>query len=806
MRPLQLEIGGFRSYAEPTTIDFEGRSLMAIVGPIGSGKSSILDAISFALYGKTSRVQSGTKRLISTRAPAARIHLTFSVDGAKYEIVRSLPRQGNGEHLLVDLSSGDKTIGAHEVSAKVEELLGLGFDAFGSSILLAQGRFSKFLEAGTTDRTKILKGVFRLDRMSDLKTAAKQRESEFALELAGIEGALGEIPADAAEQAATMREQAKDLNKVGDSITKALPEEKRLQKELTEAEAGAEDARKSLARLTEAGRKLAAEAALDQLCTRQDTLTGRVDAADKDLADAEKAAADAAKALADLESKQGSRIELRDASNWVERRGELTVEIGDLDARVAAESKAIEGLRRDAAQAEEAEAATVAALEAARIAVREAHDAHRAHALRAHLTAGDPCPVCEQVVAKVPKGKAPATVATIEKQETAADKACTKAREGAERARSAVKQAEKVLEHAMAQIAKERKELTSLDERLATVLGAVSDPAAELARRVARLDEASTAVDQTGRALVDAKKVRDSLKDEADTLASDCRRHAADLIAIAERIGIEAPEIDVTAGELRDLSATARATLDEAITAGNDAIEKLSRAAEEARVALASLRTGLHLPAETGLEVGLAAIKTEVRQLNDQSDALEKQIARSKDLRDQAKTLTARKALFTQLADDMRDTKFLDFLLEDRRRLLSELGSQRLREMTGRYRFSDDAKFDVIDEMDGDQRRDHETLSGGETFLASLALALALAEAVTREGGRLQCFFLDEGFGSLDAEAFDLALDGIEKIVTTDRLIGLVSHVPALSARIEDKVILARNAEGTTEVVAGASG
>ncbi|MEO8322894.1 MAG: hypothetical protein ABI571_02015, partial [Actinomycetota bacterium] len=72
------------------------------------------------------------------------------------------------------------------------------------------------------------------------------------------------------------------------------------------------------------------------------------------------------------------------------------------------------------------------------------------------------------------------------------------------------------------------------------------------------------------------------------------------------------------------------------------------------------------------------------------------------------------------------------------------------------------------------------------------------AEAVARHGGRLQCFFLDEGFGSLDPEALGHALDGIEKIVTPERLIGLVSHVAELAERIEDKIVLERSPEGMT--------
>ncbi|MDQ3987547.1 MAG: hypothetical protein M3280_13750, partial [Actinomycetota bacterium] len=74
-----------------------------------------------------------------------------------------------------------------------------------------------------------------------------------------------------------------------------------------------------------------------------------------------------------------------------------------------------------------------------------------------------------------------------------------------------------------------------------------------------------------------------------------------------------------------------------------------------------------------------------------------------------------------------------------------------------------------------------------------------------RHGGRLQCFFIDEGFGSLDPESLDLALDGIERIVGPDRLIGVVSHVAELGRRVEDKIVLDKSPEGTTIVVSGAA-
>ena len=72
MRPTSLTVVGFRSYATEATFDFTGRRLVGIVGPIGSGKSTVLDAVCFALYGKTPTVRSGTRSLINQRQDAAR--------------------------------------------------------------------------------------------------------------------------------------------------------------------------------------------------------------------------------------------------------------------------------------------------------------------------------------------------------------------------------------------------------------------------------------------------------------------------------------------------------------------------------------------------------------------------------------------------------------------------------------------------------------------------------------------------------------------------------------------------------------
>ena len=106
-------------------------------------------------------------------------------------------------------------------------------------------------------------------------------------------------------------------------------------------------------------------------------------------------------------------------------------------------------------------------------------------------------------------------------------------------------------------------------------------------------------------------------------------------------------------------------------------------------------------------------------------------------------------------------------------------------------------EFIVVDRLNGDERRSVKTLSGGETFLASLALALALADQLPRIAGfggalALESLFIDEGFGSLDADALDVAIEALELLASGDRLIGVISHVGLIAERLPDRIEVMR--------------
>jgi exonuclease SbcC len=99
-----------------------------------------------------------------------------------------------------------------------------------------------------------------------------------------------------------------------------------------------------------------------------------------------------------------------------------------------------------------------------------------------------------------------------------------------------------------------------------------------------------------------------------------------------------------------------------------------------------------------------------------------------------------------------------------------------------------------------DERRDPVTLSGGETFVVSLALALGLADVVTGEAGgaRIETLFVDEGFGSLDSDTLELVMDTLDQLREGGRVVGVVSHVPELRTRIPTQLVVHKTRAGSS--------
>jgi DNA repair protein SbcC/Rad50 len=834
MRPLELELHGFRSYREASTFDLRGRRLVGVVGPIGSGKSSILDAIAFALYGKTPTFERDTKSLIHQLAETCHVRLRFEVDGEVWEATRALRRRGASAHdlkrLRADGAGGEvleQVSGERPVRERVEGLLGMAFDAFCRSVLLAQNRFAEFLHAGPTQRNEVLKGVFGYERFDMARTVARGREQLAQATLDGLEIQERELaearerlpPAEREEREA--QERAQRLEAGRPRLEAAEADERSAAERVARATAEAELLAKAAGALPDPEAVAGAVDAVATARARTQEATGRVEeaeerraAADAELVAAQERVGD--QAFEELVLQQRAAADQVDrASNSLEACRDA---LADLSAELESAAAAAAAAQADADASEAGDAEAETAARAAESALHRAQHDDMARALRGELRQGEPCPVCHREVERVPPaGRAPALAS--------AERALERARQRAERAREhhralvASASAERARAAGLAQRAQEEAErerlaavkLTEAEATLAAVKSELTDRLGEgdpeeLLR--ARRDE----VEAARAAAAEAAAAVGSARDEKDRIVELEARADRGLVPIANALaaawGLLGAPREVASEELQTALDTLATTIHERSAAVGDMEAEAGAAADAARLRAAALRTELGLgPAEdfttalaTAVAAAVAASGTaeRLRTVLQAGAELDARVGRAERDRDLAR----------RLASDLQPSGFLTFVLAAERAALAELGSVHLAELTdGAYRFAADDRFDVLDMNAGGTVRRAASLSGGETFLASLALALALAEMVARGGGRLDAFFLDEGFGSLDPDHLDRAMDGIGRLVAGDdrRLVVLVSHVEQMRQLIEDLIVLDKSVPaGDTVVVSGA--
>ena len=851
MRPLELVVEGFRSFASRTVFDWRGRRLVGVVGPIGSGKSSILDAIVFALYGKTPVFESGTKALIKQDCDAARVELAFEVEGRSWRALRVIRRRGASQHALYREPPQLRSAGGssrdsgprvpehekeREVNARVEELLGLDFQAFCRSVLLAQNRFAEFLNATPGVRDKVLKGVFGFDRIDAMQAVARQRRGAAELEVRELEGRLGAVEEER-ERLAELRRAAARSARSAERLAAAAERIAVLEQAVVSAADQRRQAGKTLEELAALTEQLPARVRIEAILGETAAASSATAAAERAWKSARSAVAEAEEASRVTSQEVGSPEHLARAESLIESSSSASERLEEarqnhrgIEAWVSTTSaelaQAIAKRQRAEQAAQDAErAAQRAASDVERAEVRLHSLQHRemAHSLRQTLELGEPCPVCERRVEKLPEGAPSPAVgearSRLEACRAARQEADSIRRQSSSRVatlREAVLGAERAKGEAAAQRLDSARRLEravaackDLSAELAELVGAAGegDPMAFIEGSRSRLAAASaqleTAREREREAAVEAEKARRGIEQaQQDRLALASR-----LAALAGRVGWVA----AARGEPPD-PADLLAQIDARLSAGRAAAEGDRRdAADRARAASkeqAAIREDLGLALDASFEERLAAARSDRDRDGARLAELESRLQRAAAIEQRLARASARQRLYQQLSDDLSAPHFLRYLLDEERNALAELGS-RLFEMLsgGRYRFTSGAAFSIVDLANAEAVRKAGTLSGGETFLASLALALALAEKVIGSGGRLDAFFLDEGFGSLDQEHLDLALDGIERLVrdSPNRLVVVVSHVAELRDRVEDLIELDKDPSGNTVVRRGAS-
>ncbi len=846
MRPVYLEFCGINSFSERAEIDFTELlefGIFGIFGDTGAGKSTILDCIGFALYGSVARARAGSAAdIIHYKADKAYVRFEFEIvfEGCRraFRVEREIKRKNalqaarvyeKKEGALLALAEG-----VRESNALLERIIGLEQRDFEKCIALPQGEFAQFVRSARSDRLKLISRLFDLERYgeglvkrvnaryAEARSAWKIAETRMEPYLNASEEACGALAAEiarlaqedasAAQALADAREREKRVSAASArrrELERAQAEWRRLEEEAD----GMETLRSELARLERAENALAA--VRDGKVAKE-----RSERAAEELAAAEKKIKGAEEALAALPAEDAER-EDEELARLAERRAKAaSAEQTREKLRVAAASlQTVERkLREEEGRCAEFPYGERRAELEARIAAAESGDflsfaaACKTELLRGEyavfygelkaLAAAKPI-VAEDVAPLLEK------YAALSEGNAAELGELVRAFRERERTLSAAREELLTLERQkaeqdvrLARLAALRAEKARAEEEIARD-GALLSGVPALADAERELSEKKREKRERAEARKRAEEQRNASA-EAYAAAQEKKRAAGESFAEAKkryeealRAGgfADAAEAGALVAKYGDAEG-ARARLEayrEKTAATKARIAQLSgedHAATEEETAAA--REALAQAEESALQSArtLALARAELVRAQ---EALEKRRALEKEYAAAGK----RAELCERLKKLLEGNKFMEFVAEEYLQTVARNASGRLLNLTdGRYFLRYDGGFLVGDNFNGGAARGVYTLSGGETFLVSLSLALALSAEICAKSLRpIEFFFLDEGFGTLDERLADVVMDSLERLKGEHFSIGIISHVETLKHRIDRKITVKKATE-----------
>lgn len=775
MRPARLELEGFASFRHRQALELADDELFVLTGPTGAGKSTLIDAITFALYGSVPRYED--RRLvapvISQGMAEARVRLEFSVGEDWYTAVRVVKRTANGattKEARLESRSGPVLAGnADELTKAVEQLVGLTFDHFVRCVVLPQGDFAEFMRARPKDRQDLLVGLLGLREYERIGELAR-RHSAVAQERVGhLSQRLAEL-SNATEEA--LRQADERISGLEATLTRI----DEIRPQLDELDRSFEEHRRTIDRNTEQLRKLAGITVPDGVEELAARSTEAAELAARQEDDAERAREEAD--LAD-EAVKALPVEthLTTALDRHRQLSKLQFELEELKAGAANAGNETSSAHRAATEA-------VRAVEDAERDLERIRDAHAAVHLAMTLTPGEACPVCLQEVRELPHHDAPAELEAAEAE--------------LERRKREARRAAGVHEAAVKREGGARSRVETCERRIGEIAEHLADalPADEIEALIGRIREAKHEAEKARASASKAHRDARGARETANRLAGQVQQ----ALSAFDRTRDDVAELGPPVPDRSDLAGAWRALVEWAARKRRD-LETTIQAAQTELSDMDVRRDALRTEILEGCRACGVAIGPNQRprdavvaKLSDERARREQIVARI----DERERLSAersqaeeRAAVATALGQHLNAKHFERWLLNRALERLVTGATHTLKELSsGAYSLAltQSNEFEVIDHRNADERRSAKTLSGGETFLASLSLALALsdhvAELAAGQTARLDALFLDEGFGTLDPETLDTVATAIEELGARGRMVGLVTHVRDLADRI----------------------
>ncbi len=847
MKPEYLEFCGVNSFSEPAVIDFTSLlefGLFGIFGDTGSGKSTILDCIGFALYGNVARSRSGSiADIINDRSDKAYVRfefaITFQGKRRQYRVERELKRKNAVQTVKVYERTEEGLLaraeGVRESNTLLERIVGLEQRDFEKCIALPQGEFAQFVKAQRSERLKLVSRLFDLEAYGErLVRRANARCAALGEEKRVISARLEPYAEISEEGNRALEEEIARLTETEriarEGLAQARAEETRISglclkreelsrilKKIAALEAQKEeiaDLERELGRIAYASAVCAAEAERKEAKRSLSLAEEEQKEAEKRLHAAEESAAaalsyDAEGADAEIARLTGLAARAEQAERERQRAGELEARLKKCRMEYAEEAERFRGFSYEEERGR-CEARLGELGEGDFLHYAETHG--KAELLRKEyeIFAGE----LEGIAAKYPEteedvaplaGKYRA-LSEGGKTDIAALRAAYEARE-AEKRECRAKLLDLEKRHGAYRAHLERlsalqTEGKSYREQLESLKTAEETlPRAELQR----------ALESKKRERREALEAKERAGAETGRAGAACAAAAERSRAAKERL-LRAEEGLASALKRGGFGFPEEAeALERRFGGASGAEARVKNFREEYAAALSRKDTLGAEDLSAGTEEHLAAAREKCRALGEEAEGALKSLALKRAELDRCVSALAKKRALEEefsgaakkaetaerLKKLLEGNRFMEFAAEEYLQSVAENGSTRLLTLTsGRYFLKYDGGFYVGDNLNGGALRGVYTLSGGETFLVSLSLALALSSEICQKSLRpIEFFFLDEGFGTLDERLVDVVMDSLEKLKGEHFSIGIISHVEELKHRIERKLLVEKATE-----------
>lgn len=908
MRPLKITMSAFGPYAGEVTLDMQklGKSgIYLITGDTGAGKTTIFDAISYALYGEASGNYRENTTLRSKYASADTptfVELEFEYNNEIYKINRNpeYPRpnkrgegftkqSANAELVMPD---GSVITKIKDVSAKVEEIIGINKNQFSQIAMIAQGDFRKLLNCETNERSKIFRKIFKTEpyhnieiKLSSLFNELKRNREK---EKSGIEQYINQLKCNENDTLSLELERAKSgdvliedvIKLAGEIINKDTLEYTKTQKNIESINEEIEKINSNikLYENQEATKKAYAKASakLEELKTKRNECEKAYKSAEAQRERLD----DLTKKINLINSKMPKYDELKSLENSIKERAQSfeksnnslklkQQEITLLEKEIDEKSKALEEVKgadllaqKLTVQKEEINKKAEALkelkteidrckteqknLKNAQSFAKSALDEYgaleneynqiyiaffneQAGIIADELKDGEPCPVCGST--SHPNLARKSENAPSQADVESAQNLVKKAQEKADKARDTASALKSRFDEIAANVKSAAKKLFGTDDNVFddynSNINALKKEYDDTLALLKTANEKLNLYQKLDKEIPKIQEKQKSLSDEISTLNTQKASDEAFISENTKRVTSIKSELDFESADL------AKDKLKEYTNLSNDiknAIEKSKNDFDDIKSKY-DTQKGTKASLEKALkefkEIDLASLNEKSLKLNEYK----------KDVDETAKSLYSRSDSNKLLVDNISKKRDILKEYDDKYVWLKALSETANGDISGKEKITletfvqmtyfdsiirkanirlltmsdgqyelvrrSDAEtlkkneglaLDVIDHFNGSSRS-VSTLSGGESFMASLCLALGLSDEIQSSNGgiKLDTMFVDEGFGSLDGEALDRALSALTSLSQGNRLVGIISHVDALRDRIDNKIVITKD-------------